>query len=205
MLDSTCRCRSPTWNGSSKRGVHPAGESLGVEEAADVRRKYGELVATEAGHGVGIAHHVAESFGHLDQQRVPSVVAEGVVDLFEPVDVEDHQRKALARTISRGDGSVEAVLQQPPVRQPGQRIVQREVLVLGGLVAQRRAGSVHRAVEQQPCQQRDHGDHRSDGEDSTPDRRLGRLPGDVHLREPVDASESVPVDDRDRHLKGSPG
>ena len=46
-----------------------------------------ELVATEAGGRVLRAHHRPQSLGHRDQELVAGVVAEGVVDGLEVVEV----------------------------------------------------------------------------------------------------------------------
>ena len=58
-----------------------------------VRGEERELVTAEAGEQVVAAHAVPEPAGHLDQQLVPRLVAEGVVDLLEAVKV-DHQQGA---------------------------------------------------------------------------------------------------------------
>ena len=93
-----------------------------------------ELVATEAGQGVGGAEQPGEPAGDGDQQLVAGGVAEAVVDPLEPVEVHEHDRDGAAAAV--GQCAVEAVEQQRPVRQSGQRVVQRLVgeRVLGDLL-----------------------------------------------------------------------
>ena len=61
-----------------------------------------ELVAAEAGHGVALADGLAQAPADLDQQLVAEVMAEGVVDLLEAVEVHhDHARPSVAAAASR--------------------------------------------------------------------------------------------------------
>jgi hypothetical protein len=62
-------------------------------------------------------------------------MAQRVVDLLEPVEVEDHQRDPGPVAARGEDRLLRAVVEQASVRQVGQRIVEREVLVLGSLAA----------------------------------------------------------------------
>ena len=57
----------------------------------------GKLVAAQAGDHVGSAQRRLEAFGDLLQHQVADVMAEGVVDFLEPVEVENHKGKMLAR------------------------------------------------------------------------------------------------------------
>jgi len=54
-------------------------------------------------------------------------VAEGVVDPFEPVEVDEVHRDGTAGACRAGERLLEPVEEQRAVRQPGQRIVQRPV------------------------------------------------------------------------------
>nr|MDP9498246.1 hypothetical protein [Actinomycetota bacterium] len=72
-----------------------------------------------------VAHHAVEAAGHLDQHLVADPVAVEVVDVLEPVEVDEQQRgrgrvTALAHR-------VQPVEQQPPVGEAGERVVQRRV------------------------------------------------------------------------------
>jgi hypothetical protein len=106
----------------------------------DGRQEHGELVSAEAGDHVSRPHAVAEPVGDELKEPVADRVAQRVVDLLEPVEVEEQQADALvlARLRERLHGAQD---QHLPVRQAGQA-------VMGGLVvaAQRqRGGEVHRS------------------------------------------------------------
>ena len=47
---------------------------------------YHELVSAEAEH-VGMAHHRLEPTGHLDEHIIASIVAPGIVDHLEPIQI----------------------------------------------------------------------------------------------------------------------
>ena len=91
MLALVCRLMPPSWNGCSSARADLVGDVERALGVADVGDEQGELVAAEAGDGVGAAQHLLEAPAHLDQQAVALVVAEGVVDVLELVEVHDQQ------------------------------------------------------------------------------------------------------------------
>ena len=94
---STCRSRPSRSNGLEKTRVDALREHLGVGRPSAIDGQQDrELVAAEAGHGVRLAHDVAQPVGDLDEQLVAAGVAEGVVDLLEAVDVEQHEADRVA-------------------------------------------------------------------------------------------------------------
>ena len=88
--------------------------------------EHGELVAAEAGHHRLLALEFAEALADHLQQPVADVVPQGVVDILEPVDV--HEQHGCRP--GHGQPSLEPLLEVQPVRQPGEGVVQREVLGL---------------------------------------------------------------------------
>ena len=69
-----------------------------------------------------------------EQQLVADLVAVGVVDLLEPVEVGEQDRGVGVRPLRPQGGVLEPLLQQQPVGQPRQRVVQRVVVEpVGGL------------------------------------------------------------------------
>jgi hypothetical protein len=86
-----------------------------------------EFVAADAGQGIAVAQRLAQARGGLAQDGVADRVAEAVVDLFKTVEADVGDRKALAGAARVGDHHADAVRQQQPVRQFGQRIVGRHV------------------------------------------------------------------------------
>ena len=99
-----------------------------------------ELVAAEAGDAVPGPDAGLQALGEVHQQRVPDLVAEGVVDALEVVEVDQHQREPRALACVVGERGLELEAQGGAVRQPGQRVVPGRVLALerelGGVVEQ---------------------------------------------------------------------
>ncbi len=102
-------------------------DELGVFERRHLGQDHGELVAAQASDGVLLADDRAKPFGDLLQQQIADGVSQAVVDHLEAieVDVEDGEPPAIAR--GAGDRLTEPIEEQLPVRQPGQRVVVREV------------------------------------------------------------------------------
>ena len=74
-----------------------------------------------------------------DQELVADRVAEAVVDQLEAVEVEEHQAELARRLgLRAGERLRQVVLEAAPVRQPGQAVVEGDVLQPGlGLRAAR--------------------------------------------------------------------
>ena len=73
-------------------GLQLVGDGHGTLAGGDLGQQHGELVAAEPGDGVDLAQRAAQPLADLNQELVAVVVAEGVVDLLEPVQVEQQQR-----------------------------------------------------------------------------------------------------------------
>ena len=114
-------------------GQHPAGDAEQGCQVVDVDADDGELVAAEPGDGVAGPDGVPQPGRGLHQQFVTGGVPGDVVDLLEAVDVEVQHPDRFTRPSRPGQGVLDPVVQQVPVGQAGQRIVQ-------GLVQQRRLG-----------------------------------------------------------------
>ena len=87
-----------------------------------VGAQHHKLVTAQAAHGVLLAQGGGEPLRHLHQQVVAHVVAQRVVDIFEAVQVQKHQRHGLVLALRVGQGGADAVLQQTPVGQAGERV-----------------------------------------------------------------------------------
>ena len=82
-----------------------------------------EFVATHAGQRVRRAHARVQALGDLFQQRVPGVVTQRVIDVFESIQVDiDHagHQRGLARA---SDGILQPIGQEQAIRKPSQGIV----------------------------------------------------------------------------------
>ena len=112
-----------------------------------LRHQHRELVAGEAGDDVGGADAFAQRPGDPADQVVALLVAEQVVDLLQPVDVDHHHRAATAVTGGEVHVGVEPGTEGAPVEQRGERVVVGEIAELGlGLVGRVERVENHLAV-----------------------------------------------------------
>ena len=98
----------------------------GVEVAHRVQQ-HGELVAAESRDQVGRPEQRRERVRDGDEHVVAHLVTETVVDLLEPVDVDEEHRDAATRRGDVGPGSIEALEEQPAVGHVRERVVLRVV------------------------------------------------------------------------------
>ena len=89
------------------------------------RQQHGELVAAHAGDRVRLAQFRPQPHRHLLQQGVAHVVAQGVVDLLEAIEIHDEEREGAVVALSRGDRLLQALLHQQAVRQLRERVGER--------------------------------------------------------------------------------
>ena len=165
MLASTWNSAPATVNGLASRSASwsaaSRATSLGLV-AREVAEQEHELVAAVAREQPALALGAAQPPGHAAQQPVAGAVAERVVDELEVVEVHEQQRdRALAPPRAR-DRRPHARLELRAVRQPGQRVEEREPPQL--LLGPHAVGDVLA---------RQHGHHAALGVD-----QRGRLPGD---------------------------
>ena len=125
MLARTCASPVPTDDRLGERRDDPLGDGHRLVGAAHVLAEDHELVAADAGRGVAGAQDAGQPAGDRDQQQVPDLVAERVVDRLEAVEVEHEHADGLLAAPEATERLVEAVAQQHPVRQAGERIVHR--------------------------------------------------------------------------------
>ena len=85
-----------------------------------------ELIAAQPSNLPVVAHDRGESLGNLPEQRVADRVAERVVDVLEPIEIDHEKRKALAAVGGIAKRFVQRLSHHRPVRQTGQRIEARK-------------------------------------------------------------------------------
>ena len=90
-----------------------------------------ELVASEAGDGVARAHDRREQPGCPQQDAVTDVVAEGVVDRLESVEVSEAEGDRPPRSGCRGQGVLNPVVEERTVGQPGELVVEGQMAKVG--------------------------------------------------------------------------
>ena len=135
------------------------------------------------------------------EQQVAHVVAERVVDLLEVVEIHDHHDRVLAVAAASADGLIDAVAEQLAVRQAGERVVQRLVLLRDRLAAAAVDGE-DRQEEQRDRRQREVGgehDDRRQAEHQAVDRGLEEQVAHhvAEDRSRADASATTVDDQRD--------
>ncbi len=86
-----------------------------------------EFVTAQARNGVLHAHAGLQARGDDFQHRIAHRVPEGVVDVLEMVEVEEHQCAAQVMAFEQGDLLAQAVHQQGAVGQVGQWVVVGQV------------------------------------------------------------------------------
>ena len=120
------------------RGPTGIGDALGdghrVVGVGEVLAQHDELVAAEAGNGVAGPQRSGQSRRQRNEELVAGLVAADVIDQLEVVEVHEQHRELGARAPGPGQRVLEAVQEQRPVGQPGERIVV-------GLVGERRPSS----------------------------------------------------------------
>ena len=126
-----------------RRSTSSASPDVGEDDA--------ELVPAQPGHGVLGPGVIGEALRQEREQLVAAVVAEGVVDLLEPVQVDDGDGGPGVAPHRLHDGFVGALVEQRPVGQLGERVVLGQELVLLDLLAQT-AADRHRDDEEDHVQ-----------------------------------------------------
>ena len=130
-----------------QRREHAARHLIGGVKLGDTLLEQRELVAAESGPGIAGASEATQTSGDLSQQRIARGMAEAIVDLLELVEVEQHYRHASAVAACPSECVPEAVVEQHPVREAGEGVVQRCVTesFLGDLALGDVDGGAHRA------------------------------------------------------------
>jgi hypothetical protein len=155
-----------------------AGGDLADGAAVRQRGEHGELVAAEAGEEVAAAQHLAQAMGDLDQEPVALLMAEGVVDLLDAIEVDQQQRRERAHAPGARERALPLPMQGRAVRQVGEPVV-------GRLVAQPARGARDDAEEHEPEQRQAGSQREEEGARIAGDRLRGRLVGHVALEHPA--------------------
>jgi hypothetical protein len=106
-----------------QRGLEPRRERRDLVGIAGVLEDDGELVPAHAGRQVGGADALAQAAGDLDQHDVARLVAVGVVDRLEVVEVQHQQAHRDPASPGSGEGLLEPVGEGAAVGQARQRVV----------------------------------------------------------------------------------
>ena len=97
---------------------------------AQIVQQYHELVATQSGHRIAFTHAQGKPCRGLLQQTVALVMAKGVIDFFEIIEVDEHQRPIVAGSNTACDRMSQAIHQHAPVGKAGQNVKECQMLDL---------------------------------------------------------------------------
>jgi hypothetical protein len=111
-------------------GLERTGERLGRREVG-VRQQHRELVAAQARDDVALAQPPRQQPRDVAQQLVAGVVAEGVVDRLEVVEVGDEHRALLAIALDAAELALDLAFERAAVVQPREVVVRGQAAQLG--------------------------------------------------------------------------
>ncbi len=103
--------------------ANPVGDRGDARLGFDAFQENGKLVAAETRDGVLVAHAAADAFGGRAKDLITCVVPEHVVDLLEPIQIDEENRERAAGVPRPGDALAEAMEEEAPVGQPGQHVM----------------------------------------------------------------------------------
>ena len=121
-------------------GENPAGHTLDVHGVLYIRQNDGEFIAAEAGDlgadgviilivlgqvvdGIIFAQLHGQAFGDFHQQAVAAAVAYGVVDAFEVVEVDEHQRGVGVAALAALEDTAELFVEAAAIGEAGEGVV----------------------------------------------------------------------------------
>nr|WP_230313509.1 hypothetical protein [Nakamurella alba] len=117
MARATCNASWMRVGLASRRSIPRAG--------IDSLAEHDELVTGHAAKNIGTANGVAQSPCHLFENGISGLVAEGVEDGLETVEINEHHSGLMRLAASALQCPVDQLMEQPTVRQPGEWVVQR--------------------------------------------------------------------------------
>ena len=123
-------------------------DAHGFGLAVGVLQQDGELVASEAGHRVRVAHGAFQAVAHVDERGVARLPSVDDVDRAEVVEVEEEDGHRAAVPAGRHQGVLQAVEEEGAIGEARQRVVERVVpeLLLQALALGDVAGVEHEAA-----------------------------------------------------------
>ncbi len=113
--------------GLGQRIAHGRPQTLGdlenVRLVGHLVAQHRELVAPEPGQGVTGPQGTAHPVGHRSQQAIAHLVTEIVVHHLEAIEIEEHHRHPVAAAPGPAQGHLEAIGEEVPVGEVGERVV----------------------------------------------------------------------------------
>ncbi len=94
-----------------------------MDGLTDIGQHHRELVPSEPGNDVPLAHTFSDSPRRLPKQQIPLAVPQGVVDLFEAIQVDKKHRQFVSPSPFLTELLVESIPEQTTVGQAGQAVI----------------------------------------------------------------------------------
>ena len=95
------------------------GHQVGVAPIRDLRQQDRELVTAQTSEGVLGAQAAPQPLRNHDEHPVSDFVPKAVVDVLEPIEVQEQNRHCRIASLRHREGPLQPVVKQRPVRQPG--------------------------------------------------------------------------------------
>ncbi len=108
---------------AARRSLGPGGIGVGQDEE--------ELVAAEVGDGVALPDALQQLLGRHFQEAIAGLVPQGIVDLLEAVEIQQHDRQRFLVPPRPRQGLLQTVVEEKAVRQAGQGVVVGEIIESG--------------------------------------------------------------------------
>ena len=128
MLASTCEGQIADLERIAEPGQDAMGDVDRLGRAMNGTQQQAELVASETGDRVAIAQYRPDPRADRGEQLIAVVMAQGVVDLLEPIEIDHQDGDLSAVTPFRCQRLLDLVAQHVAVGQTGQRVGHRRML-----------------------------------------------------------------------------
>ena len=102
------------------------GDKLGVFRYVEVGQDYRELIAAEARDGIGLSSHLFETIRDLHQKSVSRRVPKVIVDGFEVIQVQEHERNRFSIPAGLGERFSMFGLKEGAIGETGQNVELRK-------------------------------------------------------------------------------
>jgi len=103
-------------------------EKEGILRGFHIGEDKQEFISAHAGNGVSFPQQRQQALGYSLEKQIADIVAVGVIDLFQLVEVEEHHAEFDLVPLRAGDFHFDAFVEQPPIGQAGQGVMVSQVL-----------------------------------------------------------------------------
>ena len=133
-----------------------------------------ELVASEPRDGVAVPQASAQPRAERTEQLITVRMTERVVDLLEPIQVEEEHSRAPAASARTREDLLDSVGEEAPIRQAREAVVQREVLDLADVGTELACRATEHGEERREQCDEQNLQHRGDRNERRADRASDR-------------------------------